>query len=85
MLRTNEQREKMIKDGIPQEGLIVGKRSGRRRVREKSRGRSKFRKGKKQVKCYKYNEIGHFQRDCPLLKNKKGENRGSNSLSMVAD
>lgn len=41
MLRSNEQQEKLTKEGVPHEGLVVGERSGRGRERSKSKGWSK--------------------------------------------
>ena len=42
-------------------------------------------KDKKEVKCFKCNEVEHFKQDCPLWKKKQGKGSGSNSLSVVAD
>ena len=77
----------MTKEGAPQEGLAMRKRFGREKERGKSRGRSKSRKSrsKKEVRCYKCNEIRHFKRYCPQWKNKKGDKEGFDALSMVAD
>ena len=38
VLRTNEQREKLTKEGVPQESLTMGERPGRSKKRGKLRG-----------------------------------------------
>ena len=63
--------------------MAVGERTGRGRGRSKSTGWSKSRKEKKEVKYFKCNEFGHFKRECPLWKSKKGERSGSESVSAV--
>ena len=78
VLRSNKQREKLTRDRAPQEGFAIGERTSR------GRDRSKSRKGKKEMKCFKCNEFGHFKRECPLWKSKKGERSGSESVSAVA-
>ena len=42
MMCSNEQREKMTKNGAPQEGLAMGEGLGKEKERGKSRRRSKF-------------------------------------------
>ena len=84
ILRSNEQRERLCK-GSPSSGVLtVNERQGRSKetTRDKSNGRSKSRR--KGLKCYKYHQIGHIRRNCPLLKNKKGNSAskdGSTSRS----
>ena len=51
-LRSNEQRKKMIEEGVPQEGLTVGERTERGKGGSKHRGWSRSRKGKKEFRCY---------------------------------
>ena len=47
VLRSNEQRMKLTKEGVPQEGLVVGERSERGRQRSKQRdGQSSEEKAK---------------------------------------
>ena len=53
----------------------MNERQGRpkEKVRDKFRGRSKSKGKKKGWRCYKYNQIGHLRRNCPLFKNEKGK------------
>ena len=46
VLRSNEWRENLTKEGAPQEGLAMGERSGREKKRGKSKGWSKSRKSR---------------------------------------
>ena len=87
VLRSNKQQEKLTKEDTLQEGLAMGERSGRERKKGMSKRWSKSRKSKskKEARCYKCNEIGHFKRDCLRWKNKKRDTGGSDALSMVAD
>ena len=36
-----------------------------------------FNRKKKQVRCYHCDEVGHFKRDCPKLKNKKKQEKSN--------
>ena len=48
-------------------------------ARVKKLKKGKFGKSKKKymskVQCFKYNELGHFKRDCPSQRNKKRKER----------
>ena len=67
VLRSNEQRRKLIGEGVPQEGLTVGERLGRGKEGSKHRAWSKSRsKGKKEFRCYKCHEVGHLNQNCLL-------------------
>ena len=88
VLWSNGQREKLTKEGVLHEGLVVRERSERGRKRSKQKGWSKSKeksKGRKDTRCYKCHEIGHFKRDYPQLRIRKGESSGSDSVSDIAD
>ena len=68
--------------------MVVGERFEKGRERSKQKGWSKSRrksKSKKDARCYKCHEIGHFKRDCPQLRNKHEETSEFDSVSAVAD
>ena len=77
VLRSNEQWEKLCKRSPNLEVLTVNKKQRRpkERTQDESKDRSKSWRNLKAVKCYKYYQLDHLRRNCPLLKNEKGKGK----------
>ena len=53
----------MTVEGVPQQGLMVVEMFRRGKEGKKLRGRSKSKKGKREFRCYKCNEVRHLKQN----------------------
>lgn len=86
MLRSNKQREWMMKRGAFQDGLAVSERPRRWKKKSKQVGQRQFQKGSKEARCFKYSEAGHFKRVSALEKvqGRRKERLGFSRFSCVS-
>ena len=66
ILRTNEQRERMMRGSmeVPQDAMVASERF-RRKDRHEIVGRQSFSKSIREVRCYMCRQLGHMKRKYP--------------------
>ena len=85
VLRSNEQRERMTKREVFQEGLVASERPRKWKKKGEQVGWVQSRKGSMAGKCYRCGVAGHFKRECPLRKKcKDGEKESPDFSGSVA-
>ncbi|XP_070006880.1 retrovirus-related Pol polyprotein from transposon TNT 1-94 isoform X1 [Nicotiana sylvestris] len=81
-LKSKELKKSFPDNRIEGEGLVIRGRTQQKDFnRKKSTARSKSRARKQN--CYECEEQGHYKRDCPKLKEKRGKQKIDNSTNIV--
>ncbi|GKV35094.1 hypothetical protein SLEP1_g43407 [Rubroshorea leprosula] len=71
------------KSGDQAAGLVIRGRQNNRTFNKRGKSRSKSRA--KHARCYECNEMGHFKKNCPKLKEKKAEKSGDANIASCSD
>jgi transposase InsO family protein len=83
-LKSKELKKHLPGDRAEGEGLVTrGRAQGKDSRKSKGRSRSKSKSKAKKASCFKCGEQGHFKKDCPKLKGKKGNSHEENSANVV--
>ena len=57
----------------------------KKKIRKKSKGRSKSHNQRNMtLKYYKYHQLGHLRRDCPLLRSEKGKASKNDDIASMS-